>query len=157
MSSTVPTHAVSVASDYALNVDWTELRYTGVALRQVPEEFRRQTRAAIQRAGQDMLHEAMWRAAAFSQRIPHALKLEVRMGARATVALRASLQIAPHSRVMEGFVDDPFRHPVFGHYDRWVAQVAHPYLLPTAELVGGQFVQDIRAVLADVYARAGLT
>lgn len=144
------------ARDFVVSVDWTEIRFLGVALRKVPTEFQRESRAAIKAAGADLLREATWRASQFSTRIPRALSIDVRMGQRAAVGLRARLSVAPHARMMEGFVNPRWRHPVYGNDAVWVQQDTHPYLEPAAQAAGAAFVEGIKTVLADVYRRVGL-
>ena len=128
----------------------------GVRLRRVIPEFYKETRVLLTVAGQDLLREASSRAAMFSTRIPQALFLRVQMGEKASVSLRASLKVAPHARVMEGFTRDPFRHPVYGNREVWRDQEAHPYLTPTTQREGERFVQDVKAILADVFERGGI-
>jgi len=144
-------------SSYIDETDYSELVLVGKALRQIPEEFRRQVRPALQHAGTETLHEAIWRASAFSERIPHALSLSVSFASRKPgVTVRASLKVAPHARTYEGFIDPTWRHPVFGHYETWVEQAAKPYLMPAVELTADRFLEDVRGVLNDVNARLGL-
>lgn len=50
---------------------------------------------------------------------------------RLSVQLRVSAQAAPHARPFEGLGESgQFRHPVYGHTDRWVPQTTRPFALP---------------------------
>lgn len=143
------------SSDYRDEIDATELVLLGDRLAAIPPAFRRESRKAIEHAGQDMLHEAMFRAS-WSRRIPSSLSLRVQLGARPRVSLRASLQIAPHARAFEGLYRRSWRHPVFGHTERWVSQDAKPYMWPAAALAGDRFREDLVGIVNDVHRAAGL-
>lgn len=47
------------------------------------------------------------------------------------ISVRAGGARAPHAPAFENMgKEGQFRHPVYGHRDRWVSQTAHPFLLP---------------------------
>lgn len=127
----------------------------GARLRRVVPEFYKETRVRLTAAASEIEASAKSRAAMFSTRIPESIFTRVQMGAKASISVRASLKVAPHARVMEGFQRNPFRHPVFGH-DVWVDQPAHPYLKPAASFEGERFVEDVKTILADAFARNGM-
>jgi hypothetical protein len=97
---------------------------------------RRRIREQAARVGQGALSDARSRAGAWSRRIPSAITMrgftDVTRG-RVGVELRASKDV-PHARPYEGISQQGstsyFRHPVFGHTDRWVSQKTRPYLWP---------------------------
>jgi len=69
--------------------------------------------------------------AQFSKRIPGTIKAR-RRGVR--VRVEAGGDDAPHAAALENNGQaGSFRHPVFGNYDNWVSQPAHPFLTPAAE------------------------
>jgi hypothetical protein len=68
--------------------------------------------------------------ASFSQKIPGSIR-----GTGSGVSLKVSAggSTAPDAAPFENRgKSGNFRHPVFGHTDRWVSQAAHPFLTPAA-------------------------
>lgn len=126
------------------------------ALSRIPRELHRQIRPRLREVGQDTMREAAVNAS-WSTRIPRALSVRVTLaGRRPGVSIRASLKIAPHARALEGIIDDPFKHPVFGDYGIWVSQAARPYLLPATHAAGPRLRQTVVEILDDVHKRVGL-
>lgn len=99
-----------------------------------PTELRKALRPALQAAARPIVADAKARAA-WSSRIPRAITLSVRFAKRDPgVSIRVRSATAPHGRPYEGITGSTsFRHPVFGHRDRWVAQATRPYLAPAVE------------------------
>jgi hypothetical protein len=100
---------------------------------------RRKLRGEFARIGQSALSDARSRAGAWSRRIPSAIStrgVTDANQARVGVELRVSKSV-PHARPYEGISQQGstayFRHPVFGHTDRWVSQKTRPYAWPAAK------------------------
>ena len=72
------------------------------------------------------------RNASWSTRIPGSIKVRTRLtGKRPGVIVLADASKAPHARPYEDIEGrGAFRHPVFGHEDRWVPQRSRPFLAP---------------------------
>jgi hypothetical protein len=102
-------------------------------LRAVPAEAKRDVRKAIVEATADIRTD-MARRASWSSRIPAAIGMRVRFSA-ATVQIRVDSRRAPHARPYEGLSSrgGSFRHPVYGHTDRWVSQSARPFFFPAID------------------------
>lgn len=102
-------------------------------LRAVPKESRQDVRKAIVAATEDIRRD-MARRASWSSRIPPAITTRVRF-ASASVQLRVNSKRAPHARPYEGLSSrgGSFRHPVYGHRDRWVSQSARPFFFPAVD------------------------
>lgn len=126
------------------------------ALRRIPKELHRGVRKPLRELGLDTMREAQTNAS-WSSRIPRALSVRVSLASnRPGVSIRASLKAAPHARALEGIIDDPFKHPVFGDYSTWVSQAARPYLLPATHAAGPRLRQTVVDILDDVHRRVGL-
>lgn len=99
-----------------------------------PPELRKAMRPALKAAAEPIVADAKARAS-WSTRIPRAISLGVRFGRRDPgVSIRVRRGVAPHGRAHEGITGNAtFRHPVFGHRDRWVDQGTRSYLAPAAE------------------------
>ena len=98
----------------------------------------RSLRSSLARVGQSALSDARSRSGAWSTRIPSAISIRPITDAtrgRVGVELRVSKSV-PHARPYEGISQQGssgyFRHPVFGHTDRWVRQPTRPYAWPAA-------------------------
>lgn len=104
-------------------------------LQRIPTDLRKELRPRLRTAGEQVMASAK-ASASWSSRIPGALSLRVSFaGDRAGVYIEANAKRAPHARVYEGLMADPFRHPVFQNKRRdaaWVEQAARPFLLPAA-------------------------
>ena len=100
----------------------------------IPKELRKQLRPALKAAAEPIVADAKVRAS-WSARIPRAITLSVRLSQRDPgVSIRVRSKVAPHARPYEGITGNAsFRHPVFGHRDRWVSQETRPYLASAAE------------------------
>lgn len=126
------------------------------ALGRIPKELHREVRPRLRELGQDTMREAQANAS-WSSRIPRALSVRVSLNSRRPgVSIRASLKVAPHARALEGILDDPFKHPVFGDETTWVAQRARPYLLPATHAAGPRLRQTVVELLDEVHRRVGL-
>lgn len=113
---------------------------------------RRQLRQSFERSGRAAESDAKSRAGAWSSRIPAAISMRSQaIDDRIGVTLRTSASMAPHARPFEGLGQGgTFRHPVFGHRDRWVPQATRPYLWPA---VRGRRT-EITAACAQAYEDA---
>lgn len=104
-------------------------------LQQVPQELRRQLGSQLRAAAAPIADDARGRAS-WSTRIPGAITTSARFtGKRPGVTIRVNRNKAPHGRAYEGISrgGGSFRHPVFGHRDRWVSQNARPFLAPAVQ------------------------
>lgn len=114
-------------------------------------EARREMRAVGESVRQSAAANASW-----SRQIPAALQLRTAFdGKYAGVTVVASVAKARHARVYEGITRDPFRHPVFGDRETWVAQPARPYLLPAAAAGREDAEVGLVAAVDSVLARHG--
>jgi hypothetical protein len=120
-------------------------------LYRMPPATRRRLRRSFQQAGQAALSDAKSRAS-WSHRIPAAISGKSELSVdRIGYTLRASVANAPHARPYEGMGQGgKFRHPVFGHRDRWVTVATRPYLWPA---VRGR-VNDITTAANDAFEAA---
>lgn len=135
-------------------VDATELKFLSDRLAAVPEDVRSGMRPALRQAGQ-RVRAAAARNASWSSRIPAALQVRVRLtGPRMGVYVLANHSAAPHARPLEGIVRDPFRHPVFGDTDVWVAQRARPFLFPAARDHRADIESAVNAAVTEALKRA---
>ena len=104
-------------------------------LRAMTPRLRRSLRAALTDAAQPIAADARARAS-WSTRIPGAVTVAaaVSRGSQVVVRFRVSADVAPHARAYEGLSArgsaSVFRHPVFGHRERWVPQAARPFIEP---------------------------
>lgn len=123
-----------------------ELRRLIADLGAIPADMRKEIAPEFKRAGEPVLMDARSRAS-WSTRIPAAMRLRMsRSRKRPGVDFVVSAARATHARLYEF---GPFRHPVFGHRDRWVSQEARPYLLPAIRASRQRFVAAAdRAVVA---------
>lgn len=118
---------------------------------------RRRLRGAAVRVGQGALSDAKSRAGSWSTRIPAAISLRADIrDDRIGVQLRASAAAAPHARPYEGLGQGGrFRHPVFGHRDRWVTQATRPFLWPAARGRAADMSEALGAAYEDAAREAG--
>jgi hypothetical protein len=115
----------------------SELRRLIVDLGMLPVDLRRELAPEFVRAAQPILADARGRAA-WSTRIPAAMRvIASRSRKRPGVKFIVDAGAAPHARLYEF---GPFRHPVHGHRDRWVAQAARPFILPAIRAGRQEFV-----------------
>ncbi len=117
-------------------------------LGKIEPELRKKLRPALKTAAEPIVADAKQRAS-WSARIPRAITLSIRFAKRDPgVSMRVRRTIAPHGRPYEGIRGNAtFRHPVFGHRDRWVSQDTKPYLAPAAEAgMDGALAATVAAV-----------
>lgn len=137
-------------------VDGHEFGYAAQAFSHVPEELRKQLRPRFRAIGERMKAQAAANAS-WSSRIPGSLKVRVSLaGKRPGVYVLAEASSAPHARPLEGLNGrNPFRHPVFGNENVWVAQSARPYLLPALMATREQSEADLRDALVEAFRATG--
>lgn len=130
-----------------------EIRKLIKDLGKIPTELRKELRPALKAAAEPIVTDARGRAS-WSKRIPGAIALSVRLSRRdpgVTIVVRQAK--APHGRPFEGITGAAgWEHPVFGHRDRTVNQVARPYLEP-AVAASADEVLDAVAQTVDRVAR----
>ncbi|WP_440685340.1 hypothetical protein [Cellulomonas soli] len=125
------------------------------ALSRVPDELHGELRKQLRTVGEQVREDAAANAS-WSSRIPGALQMRVSFdGPRTGVRISASAKKAPHARVYEGIVDDPFRHPFFGNRDWWYEQAARPFLMPAAEKAHENVVAGALEAIDSTLARHG--
>lgn len=136
---------------------------------------RRQLSRRLTKLGQPMVADARSRAS-WSTRIPGAITVRPATSAassRVGVALRVSAAKAPHARPYEGLGSAAaagtayegwgmfgggaggFRHPVFGHRDRWAWQDARPYAWPAVNAAASNARDEILAAYEDAARECG--
>lgn len=136
---------------------------------------RRALSKRLKKLGQPMLADAR-RRASWSTRIPGAITVRPvsnAAGARLGVALRVSAAQAPHARPYEGLGSrsaagtayegwgmvggggEGFRHPVFGHQDRWVPQSHRPFAWPAVNAAASSGREEIVAAYEDAARQHG--
>lgn len=104
-------------------------------MRALPGEVRKSVRPRLRAAAQIIANDARGRAS-WSGRIPATIKVRTSFTAnREGVSIVAGGPSAPHARLYElgSRSSASFRHPVYGHRDRWVVQSTRPFLFPAAE------------------------
>lgn len=119
-------------------------------LGRVPVELRRELRPRLLAAIRPVQSEARANAS-WSRRIPDAIGITVRYGARSGgVLLRVNAAKAPHARPFEGLASGgrTFRHPVFGRErEIWVSQQARPFLMPAVREGRPHAVRAVREAI----------
>lgn len=125
-------------------------------LGKIPKELKAELRPGLRKAGEVVRDEAR-RNAAWSRRIPAATRVSVGFTARNPgVAVQVNRNRAPHARPFEhGGEPGFFRHKVFGHEDRWVAQRARPFLAKAAEAKAPEAEKQVGDVVDRVTRQAG--
>jgi hypothetical protein len=115
----------------ASGLDFSNVTQLAKDLHKMPTATRQELRRTFTTAGRPMLEDARSRAG-WSTRIPGAIALSSTVTEdRLSVQLRVNAQAAPHARPYEGLGGGGvFRHPVYGHMDRWVPQSTRPYAMP---------------------------
>lgn len=141
-----------------LSIDASELAYLADRLAMVPVEQRKAVRPVLQGAGYEVRDLAA-RNASWSSRIPGSLRVRVTFtGPRPGVYVYADGKRAEHARPFEGMTGrNPFRHPVFGDRERWVAQAARPFLVPALRAKQGDVQRAIQQAVMEAFAKAGVT
>lgn len=133
------------------------LRLLADQLGRVPPELQKALRPELRRAA-EQIKSAAASNASWSTRIPRSLRVGVRFGSSGQgVFIRAAASVAPHARPYEGITSrgGTFRHPVFGHRDRWVPQQARPFLAPAAESGRDDAVAAVERAIDEAARRAG--
>lgn len=122
----------------------------------IPKELRIQLRPGLRKVGQIVRDDAR-RNASWSKRIPPATRVSVGFTERNPgVAVQVNKNRAPHARPFEhGDRPGLFRHPVFGHRDRWVSQRARPFLARAAAANADEAERQIADVVDRVTREAG--
>ncbi|WP_433225604.1 HK97 gp10 family phage protein [Actinomadura formosensis] len=121
----------------------------------IPPELRRQLRPGLRTAGRIVADQAKINAA-WSTRIPKAIKVSVRFSGTPGVRVRVDRRKAPHGRPYEhGGRPGTFRHPYFGDRRRWYSQRARPFLAPAVASKGRRAAREIDRVVARVTRDAG--
>lgn len=107
-------------------------------------DLRRGIKAAAAPVVQRIKAQSAW-----SGRIPHSIQAKPSFAAKsAGVTIIANRKIAPEAAPLEnGGQSGNFRHPVFGHMDRWAQEAAHPFFYsavhePEAEAAISKVMDD---------------
>ena len=139
-------------------VDATGLTVLADRLEAVPAALRPAMRGPLTAAGR-VVRDAAARNAAWSSRIPAALRVRVSLGGRngIGVTVSASHTAAPPARPYEGMVSNPFRHPVFGNREVWVPQTTRPFLRPAADASRAGIERAAEQAVSEAFARAGVS
>lgn len=142
-------------SEYVGGAGAAGVRIVARDLARIPEDLRAATRTRIRAAGSQVMQEAASNAS-WSSRIPGAMSLRTNLaGNTPGVTITVDTKKAPHARPFEGIVAGAWRHPVFGHRDRWVEQAARPYLLPAARTGYELVATAIEDAVDDALTKAG--
>lgn len=123
-------------------------------LRAIPREVRRELTPVLKQAGDAAAADARGRAA-WSSRIPGAIRVVVRYGGRRPgVALRVSARRAPHARPFEGLGrPGTFRHPGWGDREHWYAQARRPFGWPAVLARRDETQWDVNEVVMSAARR----
>lgn len=99
-------------------------------LRKMPDGVGRRLGKEFKTAAQVVAADARQRAS-WSTRIPGAIKVQVSRSRSRPGAQIVVPKHLPHARLYEFGADRRgFRHPVFGHMDRWVQEARRPFIVP---------------------------
>lgn len=122
----------------------------------IPKDLKIKLRPGLREAGQLVRDRARLNAS-WSTRIPAATRVSVGFTARNPgVAVQVNKNRAPHARPFEhGGREGSFRHPVFGHRDRWESQKARPFLAKALEEEAPAAERKIADVVVEVTRDAG--
>lgn len=113
-----------------LRIDASDLADFGADCKAAGKVLEREFNKQLIASGEIVARKARQNAS-FSTRIPATIKTR-RRGTRIRVISGGDK--APHAAPLEHHGQPgSFRHPVFGNYDNWVSQPAHPFLTPAAE------------------------
>lgn len=117
-----------VGGGVQVKVDAKDLSKLYADLKGVEGNLRVELRRGIKSAAKPMVGAAR-DAAGFSSRIPGSVTTKVSFAARgAVVAIEAGGSKAPEAAPLNARgKHGTFRHPVYGHMDRWVSQQAQPF------------------------------
>jgi len=135
-----------------LTIDVSQLKKLATDLRRASPQLAKDFLTQLGRAG-DVVALAAKEKADFSTRIPATIKVR-RRGTR--VRVQAGGETAPHAAAFEhdGY-GGSFRHPVFGNYDVWVSQPAHPFLRPALEETLPEVELFVVQAVDDAFISAG--
>ncbi|WP_062441258.1 HK97 gp10 family phage protein [Herbidospora daliensis] len=124
-------------------------------LGKIPPDLRKELRPALKRGAEPVLSQARANAS-WSSRIPRATRITTKFAKRrGGVVIVTSAKRAPHARPFEGISGDPFRHPVFGNRDVWVAQKARPFLFDAVEEKGEAVTKELADTIVQIGRRHG--
>ena len=139
-----------------LHVQSTDLRKLFLELKAMEGSLQVELRRGVREAAIPAV-QSVKRASAWSSRIPDAVKAQPFFTAkRAGVRIIVDARKAPEGRPLEhGGQSGDFRHPVFGHKDRWVPQAARPFFYASVER-SVEVEIAMRAVMARVAAKGGM-
>jgi hypothetical protein len=135
-------------------LDAHEFRQAYLELKFAGDGLEKDLREGIKWAGQGAV-EAVKAESSFSRKIPPATRLKISFAARgAGISVVVNAAQAPNARpINHGGRGGVFRHPVFGHRDRWVDQAAHPFINAAAN--APSIEEGLRQVLDHVAFHAG--
>lgn len=137
-----------------LSIDVSQLKKLSADLRRVSPALQKDFLKGLGLAG-DVVASAAKSKASFSTRIPGTIKVR-RRGVRVSVV--AGGANAPHAGPLDNRGNaGSFRHPVFGNYDVWVSQPAHPFLENSAEEKVGEVEQIILGVTNEAFIAGGFS
>lgn len=126
-------------------------------LRRLSRETRKEVRPKLKEAGEIIAADARSRAS-WSSRIPRTVRVRVSFRAGGEgVTVAAGGARAPHARPYEGTTQNPFRHPVYGNREVWVAQPARPFLNPAAAAKADEAGRAIEQALAEAAKALGFS
>lgn len=122
----------------------------------IPKELKVKLRPELRAAGQIVRDRARVNAS-WSTRIPAATRVSIGFTKRNPgVSIVVNRRRAPGARPFEhGGTEGTFRHPVFGHRDRWVTQKARPFLYRAAAEEAPEAERRIAAAVDKVTREAG--
>ncbi len=125
-------------------------------LRAIPREVRRDLTPVLKQAGEGAAADARGRAA-WSSRIPGAIRVVVRYGQRRPgVAIRVSARRAPHARAYEGKgTPGNFRHPLFGDREHWISEAQRPFAFPAVKAKRDEAQRGVDQVVMSAARRHG--
>lgn len=139
-----------------LHVQSTDLRKLFLELKAMEGSLQVELRRGMREAALPAV-QSVKRASAWSSRIPASVKAQPFFTAkRAGVRIIVDARTAPEGRPLEhGGNPGDFRHPVFGHKDRWVPQPSRPFFYASVER-SVEVEIAMRAVMARVAAKGGM-
>jgi hypothetical protein len=122
----------------------------------IPKDLKVKLRPGLREAGQIVRDRARFNAS-WSTKIPAATRVSVGFTKRNPgVSVQVNKNKAPGARPLENRGrEGRFRHPVFGHTDRWVPQKARPFLAKALEEEAPAAERKIADVVDKVTRDAG--
>lgn len=126
-------------------------------MRALPEELRKALRPKLRTIAQRIADEARGKAS-WSSRIPGTIRVRTSFSAnREGVFILAGGKNAPHARLYDlgQRSADSFRHPVYGHRDRWVTQATRPFFFVAAANHEDSTTDAVRTALDDASRAIG--